>query len=49
MDDYPYVAMDTEFSGIVLRPVGNFKSNSDFHYQTLNGNVDLLKLIQLGL
>lgn len=49
VDDYPYVAMDTEFPGIVLRPVGNFKTSSDYHYQTLKANVDLLKLIQLGL
>ncbi|GAU42603.1 hypothetical protein TSUD_49520 [Trifolium subterraneum] len=49
VDDYPYIAMDTEFPGIVLRPVGNFKSNYDFHYQTLKDNVDMLKLIQLGL
>ncbi|KAG9456286.1 hypothetical protein H6P81_000794 [Aristolochia fimbriata] len=49
VDDYPYIAMDTEFPGIVLRPVGNFKNSSDYHYQTLKANVDLLKLIQLGL
>lgn len=49
VDDYPYIAMDTEFPGIVLRPVGTFKSTSDYHYQTLKANVDLLKLIQLGL
>ncbi|XP_077217210.1 putative CCR4-associated factor 1 homolog 7 [Tasmannia lanceolata] len=49
VDDYPYIAMDTEFPGIVLRPVGNFKTSSDYHYQTLKANVDLLKLIQLGL
>jgi len=49
VDDYPYIAMDTEFPGIVLRPVGNFKSNYDYHYQTLKDNVDMLKLIQLGL
>ncbi|KAF6166899.1 hypothetical protein GIB67_020333 [Kingdonia uniflora] len=49
VDDYPYIAMDTEFPGIVLRPVGNFKSSSDYHYQTLKENVDMLKLIQLGL
>ncbi|KAL3736881.1 hypothetical protein ACJRO7_025765 [Eucalyptus globulus] len=49
VDDYPYVAMDTEFPGIVVRPVGNFKNSSEFHYQTLKENVDMLKLIQLGL
>ncbi|KAK1287556.1 hypothetical protein QJS10_CPB19g00680 [Acorus calamus] len=49
VDDYPFVAMDTEFPGVVLRPVGQFKNNSDYHYQTLKANVDLLKLIQLGL
>ncbi|KAF2321502.1 hypothetical protein GH714_000151 [Hevea brasiliensis] len=49
VDDFPYIAMDTEFPGIVLRPVGNFKNSNDYHYQTLKDNVDLLKLIQLGL
>ncbi|XP_052183920.1 probable CCR4-associated factor 1 homolog 7 [Diospyros lotus] len=49
VDNFPYVAMDTEFPGIVLRPVGSFKNNSDYHYQTLKDNVDMLKLIQLGL
>lgn len=49
VDNFPYVAMDTEFPGIVLRPVGNFKTNTDYHYKTLKDNVDLLKLIQLGL
>ncbi|KAK1268260.1 hypothetical protein QJS04_geneDACA013710 [Acorus gramineus] len=49
VDDYPFVAMDTEFPGVVLRPVGQFKNSSDYHYQTLKANVDLLKLIQLGL
>ncbi|KAK7389486.1 hypothetical protein VNO78_24578 [Psophocarpus tetragonolobus] len=49
VDDYPYIAMDTEFPGIVLRPVGNFKNSCDYHYQTLKDNVDMLKLIQLGL
>ncbi|XP_004504674.1 probable CCR4-associated factor 1 homolog 7 [Cicer arietinum] len=48
VDDYPYIAMDTEFPGIVLRPVGNFKNSYDYHYQTLKDNVDMLKLIQLG-
>ncbi|KAL0342173.1 UNVERIFIED_CONTAM: putative CCR4-associated factor 16 [Sesamum calycinum] len=49
VDEYPYIAMDTEFPGIVLRPVGNFKNANDYHYQTLKENVNLLKLIQLGL
>lgn len=40
---------DTEFPGVVARPIGTFKSSSDFHYQTLRCNVDLLKIIQLGL
>lgn len=46
IDKYPYVAMDTEFPGVVARPVGDF---GDVQYQTLRCNVDMLKLIQLGL
>lgn len=49
VDAFPYIAMDTEFPGIVLRPVGNFKTSNEYHYQTLKDNVDMLKLIQLGL
>ncbi|KAL6985188.1 CCR4-NOT regulatory complex component [Sarracenia purpurea var. burkii] len=49
VDDYPYIAMDTEFPGVVLRPVGTFKNINDYNYQTLKDNVDMLKLIQLGL
>jgi len=49
VDDYNYIAMDTEFPGVVARPLGCFKNAHDYHYQTLKVNVDLLKLIQLGL
>ncbi|PWN21127.1 ribonuclease CAF1 [Microstroma glucosiphilum] len=49
VERYPYVAMDTEFPGIVARPIGTFKGSSDYHYQTLRCNVDLLRLIQLGI
>jgi CCR4-NOT transcription complex subunit 7/8 len=46
---YPYVAMDTEFPGVVARPIGNFKTPIESQYQTLRCNVDLLNIIQLGL
>jgi hypothetical protein len=49
VDKYPYVAMDTEFPGVVARPIGAFQSSTDYQYQTLRCNVDLLKIIQLGL
>ncbi|WJZ85303.1 hypothetical protein VitviT2T_004848 [Vitis vinifera] len=49
VDKYPYIAMDTEFPGVVLRPMGTFKNINDYNYQTLKDNVDMLKLIQLGL
>jgi len=49
VDAYNYIAMDTEFPGVVLRPVGTFKNINDYNYQTLKDNVDMLKLIQLGL
>ena len=40
---------DTEFPGIVVKPVGDFKTQLDYQYQTLRANVDVLKLIQLGM
>lgn len=45
---YPYVSMDTEFPGVVAKPVTE-QYTSDFHYKSLKCNVDLLKIIQLGL
>jgi CCR4-NOT transcription complex subunit 7/8 len=41
--------MDTEFPGVVARPIGSFKTSSDYHYQTMRCNVDLLKIIQIGV
>lgn len=46
---YHYVAMDTEFPGVVARPIGEFRSPADYQYQLLRCNVDLLRIIQLGL
>jgi len=49
IDRYPYIAMDTEFPGVVARPIGSFRTSSDYHYQTMRCNVDLLKIIQIGI
>ncbi|KAJ3117334.1 hypothetical protein HDU96_007124 [Phlyctochytrium bullatum] len=61
VERYPYISMvqpvtfeindrqDTEFPGVVARPIGNFRTSADYHYQTLRCNVDLLRIIQLGL
>jgi CCR4-NOT transcription complex subunit 7/8 len=40
---------DTEFPGVVARPIGDFNSKASYHYQTVRCNVDLLKIIQLGI
>lgn len=44
-----FLLQDTEFPGVVARPIGEFRSNADYQYQLLRCNVDLLKIIQLGL
>ncbi|VDK78523.1 unnamed protein product [Litomosoides sigmodontis] len=46
--NYPFVAMDTEFPGVVATPLGQFKSKEDFNYQQVSCNVNMLKLIQVG-
>jgi CCR4-NOT transcription complex subunit 7/8 len=48
VEKFPYVAMDTEFPGVVARPITDQYSH-DYQYQTLRCNVDLLKIIQLGV
>lgn len=48
IERYPYVAMDTEFPGIVAKPITEMYT-TDYHYKSLKVNVDLLKIIQLGL
>ncbi|KAF2446398.1 CAF1-domain-containing protein [Karstenula rhodostoma CBS 690.94] len=49
VEKYPYISMDTEFPGVVARPIGEFNSKASYHYQTVRCNVDLLKIIQLGV
>ena len=49
IDRYPYVSMDTEFPGIVVRLTGPFKNANDYHYQTIRLNVNELKVIQVGI
>uniref|UniRef100_J3MTC8 poly(A)-specific ribonuclease n=2 Tax=Oryza brachyantha TaxID=4533 RepID=J3MTC8_ORYBR len=49
VDRYRFVAMDTEFPGVVCRPLGNFRTADEYNYANLRANVNMLKLIQLGL
>ncbi|CEM23181.1 unnamed protein product [Vitrella brassicaformis CCMP3155] len=50
VENYKYIAMDTEFPGIVVRPTSVGPSHlQEYNYQTVKGNVDLLKVIQLGI
>lgn len=36
-------------AGVVVKPVGDFKTAGAYQYKTIRTNVDILKLIQLGL
>lgn len=52
IDDFPYVAMDTEFPGIVCKSVTTdpIPKRNEFNcYVSLRANVNMLNLIQLGL
>lgn len=46
-EGYTWIAMDTEFPGIIYDYVNN--NQPDFGYRTLKMNVDNLKLIQAGI
>ncbi|CAB4255440.1 similar to Saccharomyces cerevisiae YNR052C POP2 RNase of the DEDD superfamily, subunit of the Ccr4-Not complex that mediates 3' to 5' mRNA deadenylation [Maudiozyma barnettii] len=46
---YNYVSVSTEFIGTLARPIGNFSSKEDYHYQTMRSNVDILNPVQLGI
>ncbi|CCJ29273.1 unnamed protein product, partial [Pneumocystis jirovecii] len=44
-----FIFESIEFPGVVARPIGSFETGSDYYYQTLRCNVDLLKIVQLGI
>mmetsp|Transcript_44396 Transcript_44396/g.89119 ORF Transcript_44396/g.89119 Transcript_44396/m.89119 type:complete len:273 (+) Transcript_44396:160-978(+) len=45
---HTFVAMDTEFPGVVTNPIKDKKKFFDFPYENLKTNVDLLNIIQIG-
>ena len=49
LPQYNYISISTEFVGTLARPIGNFRSREDYHYQTMRANVDLLNPIQIGI
>ncbi|KAI5172365.1 CCR4-NOT transcription complex subunit 7/8 [Nematocida sp. LUAm3] len=46
---YNYVAMDTEFPGVIAKPNGIFSNSLLYTYNQIRCNIDLLGLIQLGI
>lgn len=49
VERYPYAAMDTEFPGVIAKPVGTFSTQASYNYQQVRCNVGILNLIQLGI
>lgn len=49
IEDGSIVGMDTEFPGVVSRPAKNYSSVEEMEYDSMRCNVDLLKIIQLGI
>jgi len=50
VEDYPYIAMDTEFPGVVCKPPGDTRQlEAKDKYTMIKYNVNMLKLIQVGL
>lgn len=47
-EEYPYVALETHFPGIVSRPTGHFRDHAEYNYQMLKCNVDLVKVIRIS-
>ena len=47
VDKYPYIGMDTEFPGFVIKSLSARKEDQNYH--TYMVNVNLLKIIQVGI
>lgn len=48
-EKYAYISMDTEFPGVVAKPLGIFSTPGMYAYHQLRCNTSLLSLIQLGI
>lgn len=46
---YNYICIDTEFPGVVSKPIGNFTQSITQIYQQIRCNCNMLKIIQLGI
>jgi len=46
---YLTARQDLDFPGVIARPMGSFNGKADYHYQCIRCNIDLLKMIQLGI
>merc|ERR1719447_673830 len=47
--DFPYIAVDTEYPGVLVRPILSYRDKFQYRYFTTKANVDMLKLIQVGI
>lgn len=50
IEKYPFVAMDTEFPGVVSKfNPSEYRTQAEYAYKAVSANVNSLKLIQLGI
>lgn len=49
LDGYSYIAVDTEFPGVLVRPILSYRDTYQYRYYTTKANVDMLKIIQIGI
>lgn len=49
IEKYPFIGMDTEFSGFLVKTANSFNATEEQKYHTLMQNTNMLKLIQIGI